>query len=145
MKNHKLNAFMAILATASSIASTAALAQVNESLQSRKEMTSAEAFEIAMREGKSRGILVGAEAAALKAQSHSNDLTLVDVVKGESLADGCQIMYMTLNQPNVPTTTGANAGNYVAKTKFTLCRDGRSPLVEVVGCSVGMRSCMPPK
>lgn len=145
MMKHKIATFAAIVAAATSMISTGVMAQVNESPQGRKEMTSAQAFEIAMREGKSRGILVGAEAAALKAQSHSNDLTLVDVAKGESLADGCQIMYMTLNQPNVPTTTGANAGNYVAQTKFTLCRDGRSPLVEVVGCTVGMRSCMPQK
>ena len=117
----------------------------DDSLQGRKELTASEAFEIAMKEGKSRGILVGAEAASLKAQTHSNDATLVDVKKGESLPDGCQIMYMTLNQPNVPTTTGANAGNYIARTKFTICRDGRSPMVEVVACTIGIRNCMPAK
>lgn len=143
MNNFKTNSVAAIFLIAVTFCATG-FAQ-DDSLHGRKELTSAQAFEIAMKEGKSRGILVGAEAASMKSQTHSNDATLVDVTKGESLANGCQVMYMTLNQPNVPTTTGANAGNYIAKTKFTLCRDGRSPMVEVVSCTVGIRNCMPPK
>jgi hypothetical protein len=143
MNNQKLITSATVFIAAITFSATG-FAQ-DDSLQGRKELTASEAFEIAMKEGKSRGILVGAEAASLKAQTHSNDATLVDVKKGESLPDSCQVMYMTLNQPNVPTTTGANAGNYIAKTKFTLCRDGRSPIVEVVSCTVGIRNCMPPK
>lgn len=110
----------------------------------RKELTSSQAFEIAMKTGKSSGILIGNEAVSMKASTRSTDATLIDVVKGDTLANGCQLLHMTLTQPNVPTRTGANAGNYVSKTKVTMCRDGRSPTIEVVECYVGMFNCMPP-
>ncbi len=131
-------AFVAALAI-----TTSSFAAEDASLQGRKEMTSGDAFGIAIKEGKVRGILVGPDAANLKSQTHSNEPSLIDVTKGETMTDGCQVLYMTLNQPNVPTRSGANAGNYVAKTKLTICRDGRAPLAEVVSCTVGMRSCMP--
>ncbi|WP_139313500.1 hypothetical protein [Rhodoferax antarcticus] len=108
-----------------------------------REMTSGEAFKEAIRTGMAQGVLVGPEADRLKRETRSNELTLIQVEKGEVKDGGCQVLVMTLTQPNVPTRTGANAGNYVSKTRLTLCKDGSQPLVEVIGCSVGMANCMP--
>ncbi len=127
--------------------STTTLALANDAGKgvTRQALTSSQAFEIAMKTGVANGILIGAEADSMKASTHSNDPTLIDIVKGESRADDCQVFLMTMTQPNVPTRTGANAGNYVAKTKVTLCRDGRQPELAVVGCSVGVFNCLPPR
>lgn len=133
-----------MIATLSLSATLASHAADGGITSNRKEMTSSQAFEIAMKSGASSGVLIGNEAVSMKASTRSTDATLIDVVKGDTLANGCQLLHMTLTQPNVPTRTGANAGNYVSKTKVTMCRDGRSPTIEVVGCSVGVFNCMPP-
>jgi len=109
----------------------------------RKEMTSAEAFETAVRLGKANGILVGPQAESLHKETRSAEPTLIDIEKDTVLPNGCQVLFMTLTQPNVPTRTEANAGNFVSKTKLTLCRSGVQPEVEVVGCTVGTQDCMP--
>lgn len=100
-------------------------------------------FETAMNKGQSDGVLVGEQADFLKSATHSKDDTIARIVRGDATADGCQIFHMTLTQPNVPTTSGMNAGDYVATTKITKCRDDRQPTTEVTACVVGKISCMP--
>ncbi len=141
--NHYFRIFKATVCVLFYSATTLAHAYDTSKNSNRAELTSTQAFEVAMKTGKVKGILIGAEAASIKASTHSTDATSIEVVKGEATTDDCQVFYMTLTQPNVPTRTGANAGDYVAKTKVRMCRDGRDPNLEVMGCSVGMFNCMP--
>lgn len=111
--------------------------------QNLQKYSANQLFETAMNKGQSDGVLVGEQADVLKSATHSKDDTIARIIRGEATDDGCQIFHMTLTQPNVPTTSGMNAGDYVATTKITKCRDDRQPIVEVTACTVGKISCMP--
>lgn len=113
--------------------------------QSPKPYTIDALFSTAMQHGAAEGLLVGPQADLLRQQTRSTAPTYAKAVRGEATFDGCQVFLMTLTQPDVPTTTsGKLAGDYVVTTKMTLCRDDRQPKLDVVGCSVAGKSCMPP-
>lgn len=98
----------------------------------------------AMASGKASGVLTGSIADDLKTKTRSIDPTQAVIERIGSDADKCQVFTVTLTQPNVPTRSGGNAGDYTTVTKTKLCPDNREFPPEVIDCRVGNVSCMPP-
>jgi len=106
-------------------------------------MTPDEMFIEAAKNGHVRAVMKGPQADDLRKQTHSSDPTIADVTVLHDAPVNCSAFLMSVTQPNVPTRSGANAGDFVSKTKITLCNDERQPVIDVVDCTVGMKSCMP--
>jgi hypothetical protein len=110
---------------------------------SAQAITSDDLMQIAMTKGSASGELTGPVADAIKKTTHSNDPTLAVLKKLEEKG-GCQFFELKITQPNIPTTDGKIAGDYVTTTKVGTCRGDKSaPAPVVLSCAVGPINCMP--
>jgi hypothetical protein len=107
-------------------------------------------FFLAMEKGVAEATInEGDWALQLKNSTRSKDWPRAKIEKIGLTKDNCFIAKLTATQTNVPTTDGKIIGDYVAQTKVINCPGGASPRfnqpVEVLDCTIGGKSCMPPR
>ncbi len=107
-------------------------------------------FFSAMEKGVAEAVInEGDWALQLRNSTRSKDWPSAKVEKIGYTKDNCVISKLTATQTNVPMTDGKIIGDYVAQTKIITCTGGVAPRfnqpVEVLTCTIGGQSCMPPR